>query len=170
MTPAPHWSAIRLQPYRERLALAELARNGFETYCPRLLERLRMPHGRKIDATPLLFPGYIFVAIVLQWYSAHRAPGVIGFLMDGERPARVPDSVIDGLKSRERNGVIALPKKPEPGGRFQMNERLRVRDGPLRGLFGLYAGQAPRDRILVLMDFLGGKQQVEMAAGNVIQV
>jgi hypothetical protein len=30
--------------------------------------------------------------------------------MDGERPARVPDAVIDELKSRERNGIIALPK------------------------------------------------------------
>jgi transcriptional antiterminator RfaH len=161
------WSAVRLQPYRERLALNELALAGYETYCPRILHR-RVAHGRKIDTTPLLFPGYAFVAIVMQWYSAHYAPGVIGFLMDGERPARVPDAVIDELKSRERNGVIKLPDKPKSTKTdFQVGERLRIRTGPLRGLFGLYAGMAPRDRIRVLMDLFGGKQEVEMGVGDV---
>jgi transcription antitermination factor NusG len=109
---------------------------------------------------------------VLQWHAARFAPGVIGLIMDGERPARVPDAVIDGLRSRDRNGVITLPKKSEPGSRvdFQSGERLRIRTGPLRGLFGLYAGMAPRDRIKVLMDLFGGKQEVEMAVGDVIRV
>lgn len=38
---------------------------------------------------------------------------LIGFLMDGERPARVPDAVIDELKSRERDGVITRNMTPE---------------------------------------------------------
>ena len=47
-------------------------------------------------------------------HTARFAPGVIGQIMDGERPARVPDAVIDALKNRERNGTITLPKKPAP--------------------------------------------------------
>ena len=31
-------------------------------------------------------------------HTARFAPGVIGQIMDGERPARVPDNVIDELK------------------------------------------------------------------------
>ena len=46
-------------------------------------------------------------------HTARFAPGVIGQIMDGERPARVPDNVIDELKGREHNGIIALPKKPQ---------------------------------------------------------
>src|SRR5262249_22650938 len=127
----------------------------------------RVAHGRKIETTPLLFPGYAFVAIVMQWYSAHYAPGVIGFLMDGEQPARVPDAVIDELKSRERNSVIKLPDKPKSTKTdFQVGERLRIRTGPLRGLFGLYAGQAPRDRIQILMQILGASRPVEFAVGD----
>jgi transcription antitermination factor NusG len=162
------WSAVRLQPYRQQLALSELARAGFETYAPRIL-RCRHAKGRKIETMPLLFPGYIFVLIVLQWHAARFAPGVIGLIMDGERPARVPDAVIDGLRSRDRNGVITLPKKPEPGSRvdFQSGERLRIRTGPLRGLFGLYAGQAPHDRIMVLMQILGASRPIEFAVGDV---
>src|SRR5262249_4716812 len=110
-----------------------------------------------------------FVAMVLQWHTARYAPGVIGFIMDGVKPARVPDAVITELRARERNGVIQLPKKPEPGSRvdFQAGERLRIKTGPLRGLFGLYAGQAPHDRIMVLMQILGASRPIEFAVGDV---
>jgi transcriptional antiterminator RfaH len=162
------WSAVRLQPHRERLALAELTRAGYETYCPRILHR-RVAHGRRIETTPLLFPNYIFVVIVLQWHTARFAPGVASIIMDGVKPARVPDAVIDELKARERGGIIMLPKKPQlaPDAGFQVNERLRIRTGPLRGLFGLYAGQAPHDRIQVLMQILGAVRPIEFAAGDV---
>ncbi len=47
-------------------------------------------------------------AIVLECYSAHYAPGVVRFLMDVDKPARVPDATIHQLRARERN-VITLP-------------------------------------------------------------
>ena len=164
------WSAVRLQPYREQLALSELARAGFETYAPRILRR-RYAKGRKIETMPLLFPGYVFVLIVLQWHAARFAPGVIGLIMDGERPARVPDSVIDEFRGREHNGVIMLPKKLQlaPGSDFQINDGLRIQTGPMRGLFGLYAGQAPHDRIKVLMQLFGSVRPVEVGVADVIR-
>jgi transcription antitermination factor NusG len=108
----------------------------------------------------------------LQWHAARFAPDVIGLITDGERPARVPDAVIDELKGREGHGLVVLPEKPrlDPRSGFQVNDCLRVQAGPLRGLFGLYAGMAPRDRIKVLMDILGGKQEVEMPVGDVSRV
>jgi hypothetical protein len=36
-----------------------------------------------------------------------------------------------------------------------------VRSGPFIGLDGLYAGMAPRDRIVVLLQILGPKREVE---------
>ena len=47
------WSAVRLEPYRERLALIA-SRAGYETYCPRILRR-RFARGRKVETMPLLF-------------------------------------------------------------------------------------------------------------------
>jgi len=65
------WSACKLQNNRERLALAELARAGFETYCPRVQKR-RFSKGKKIITHPLLFPNYIFV---LNYFAvAHCSP------------------------------------------------------------------------------------------------
>jgi hypothetical protein len=37
--------------------------------------------------------------------------GVIGLIMDGIRPARVADSVIEDIRSRERGGLVELPKR-----------------------------------------------------------
>ena len=105
-----YWAVARLEPHRERVALHHLALAGFATYLPRLRER-RISHGRKIVVTPPLFPGYAFLAVEAQWYAARWSLGVIGLIMDGIKPARVADHIIDDLRKRERNGLIELPKR-----------------------------------------------------------
>ena len=78
------------------------------------------------------------------------------------------DAVISELKGRERNGVIAFPEKPQPA-LFRTNERLQVRTGPLRGCLG-FTWSAPRDRIRISMDLLGGARSIEIAVGDGIKV
>ena len=60
------WCCARIEPFRERLAAHCLGLNGFEIYCPRLREQVRI-RGRKVVRTPLLFPGYAFVLVVSAW-------------------------------------------------------------------------------------------------------
>ena len=125
------WTAARILPRRERLALHCLKLSGFEAYVPRTKER-RIVRGRKVNEITPLFPSYAFVLIELQWHAAHYALGVASLIMDGERPARVPDDVIADLHGRERGGLIKLPPPPKPVAPF----RLRVRSGPLPGSMG----------------------------------
>src|SRR5260370_23149979 len=108
----PYWAAAQLQPQRDGLALHCLRQAGFETYAPRLREQ-RTAQGRKVVRTPLLFPGYLFVFIELQWHTARWAPGVVRLVMNGIGPAAVPDAVIEDLKGRETNGLIDLPRPPK---------------------------------------------------------
>jgi len=91
-----YWSACRLAPHREALALHYLEEvAGYTVYYPRLRDR-RIRHGRRVELRPALFPGYAFVLIRLQqWYAARWAPGTLGLIMDGVGPAKVPDTVID---------------------------------------------------------------------------
>src|SRR5262249_48975008 len=131
-------------------------------YLPRLRER-RISHGRKIEVRPPLFPGYAFVAIELQWHTARWTVGVLGLIMGGISPARVPDSVIAELKGRERNGLIELPK---PRG-LRAGDTVRVLRGPFAGHFALYAGMAPHERVAVLLALLGGQQRVILPKGDV---
>ena len=152
-----YWACARLVPRQEKLALFHLERIGFVTYLPRLREHRRL-NGRKILATPALFPGYCFFVVEAQWHAARSSIGVIGLIMDGLRPARVADSVIDEIRSRERGGLVELPKREE----FRMGEAVRVTHGPLSGQLGLYQQQRGSERVLVLLALLGGQQRVEL--------
>jgi transcriptional antiterminator RfaH len=156
------WCAAQLQPQRDGLALHCLRQAGFETYAPRLREQ-RTAHGRKVTRTPLLFPGYLFVFIELQWHTARWAPGVVRLVMNGVGPATVPDGVIADLKARETGGLIELPRPPK----FRAGDRVRVTSGPFAGHVGLYAGMKPRERVEVLLAILGGAQKVTLAVDAV---
>ena len=49
-----------------------------------------------------------------------------------------------------------------PGG------RVRVTGGPFRGRLGLVAGMAPRDRVIILLSLLGGRQRVILPERDVV--
>lgn len=157
-----YWAAAQLQPQRDRLALHCLKLFGFETYAPRLLDRC-IVHGRKATKTPLMFPGYIFILIEMQWARAQHAPGVSRWVMGGSVPAVVPNAVIDELRAREVGGLIELPAPPK----FQRGDRIRVLRGPFGHHVGLYAGMRPRDRVAVLLQMLGGSRRAELASEDV---
>lgn len=160
----PYWAAAQLSPQRDGLALHCLRQAGFETYAPRLREQ-RTAHGRKVTRTPLLFPGYLFILIQLQWHTARWSPGVVRIVLSGGVPAAVPDSVISALRARETGGLITLPRPPK----YRAGDRVRILHGPFAGHVGLYAGMKPRERIEVLLAILGGSQRVTLAADAVEQ-
>jgi transcriptional antiterminator RfaH len=116
--------------------------------------------GARIEVRPLLFPGYCFVWIELQWHAARWAPGTLGLIMNGAALARVPDAVIAELRGREVDSLIELPK---PRG-LRRGDAVRVIHGPLQGLRGLYEGMKPRERVAVLLQILGDQQRVELPA------
>src|SRR5215813_1718942 len=118
------WACAQLRTQQTRLALHCLGLAGFETYLPRLRDH-RVRGGRRLETSPPLFPGYAFVVIQLQWVDACYAPGVVRLVLDGERPARVPDRIIAELRGRERNGLIELQK---PRG-LRAGDPVRIRQG-----------------------------------------
>ena len=157
-----YWCAARLLPNRERLALHCLGLAGFEAYLPRL-RVARVSHGRKIEIRPPLFPGYCFLLVTLQWHGARWSPGVAGLIMDGLSPARVSDSVIAEIRSRERGGLIDLPR---PSG-LRPGERVRILRGPFSGHLALYAGMTSRERVAILLMLLGGQRRIDLPKGDV---
>ena len=91
--------------------------------------------------------------------------------MNGERPARVPDALITSLHARECNGLVRLPPAPRPvAPLFVAGDQLRVRSGVFSGLHGLFVGQAPHERVCILLNMLGGKRVVEIARTDVSKI
>jgi transcriptional antiterminator RfaH len=169
-----YWAAARLIPQREGLALHCLALRGYEVYVP----RIRVPKARHVHRSfhrpgtppPALFPGYVFIVIEMQWSHANYCPGVIRLIFNGDQPARVPDAIIADIRSRERGGLVDLPKARSggrPGGDLEPGDRVRVRSGPLTGFYGLHVAMKPHERVAVLLQLLGGQREVELARSDV---
>jgi transcription antitermination factor NusG len=160
-----YWACAQIQAAREKLALRCLEDvAGFKIYSPRIPAPARA--RRQGDTDRPLFPGYVFVWIVQQWWQARWSPGVVRLVLDGVVPARVPDQVIDALHKRERNGLIHLPK---PRG-LQAGDQVRVLGGPFVGFAGLYAGMKPHQRVEVLLALLGGHQRVILSKNDIVPV
>jgi transcriptional antiterminator RfaH len=153
---AAYWACALTEAHRERTAIRFLTMGGYTVYCPLL--------GTKRGTVPL-FPGYCFVLIAERgWWTARGTIGVRSIVGAhiGE-PARVPDSVISGLRAREKNGLIQLPQKPG----LRRGDQVRIVTGPFTGHLAIFAGMKPRERVEVLLTLLGSLQRVELARCDV---
>ena len=166
---ADFWACARVCAGRERLAVHCLtAVAGYTIYRPQLIER-RVVRGRKVDITPALFPGYLFVLIVRgQWWDAAHSPGVANLLRNGsgESPAVVSDAIITELRSRERGGYIRLPKAPG----LRRGDRVLIRSGPFADQVALYQGQSGAQRVAVLLALFGGSREVTLSRDAVVAI
>jgi transcriptional antiterminator RfaH len=157
-----YWCCAQTEPKREAAATHFLGLAGYEVYCPRL-RLIRPRRGRKVESRPALFPSYLFVLITAGWWNARWCPGIVKLLANGDALMVVPDGLIEEIKSRERGGLIELPRRDglRPG------EQVRVLQGPFAGHLGLYQGMRPHERVLVLLAVLGGQSRVELAKNAV---
>jgi transcriptional antiterminator RfaH len=157
-----YWACAQIEIQREKLAQQFLKLAGYDVYIPRICEQ-RQRRNRRFEVISPLFPTYAFVVIEQQWHTARRSIGVIGLIMDGVVPARVPDHIIQGLRKREHRGVIKLPAAPK----IHVGDPVRVLGGPLAGQLGLYAGMKPHQRVEILLMLLGSQQRVTLPRDSV---
>ena len=156
------WYAVYTKQGQEGLAEANLRRQGFETYMPRLAGRRQ---ARKIAAVILpMFPRYLFVRVdteTMPWRSINGTIGVSYLVSFGERPAKIADRVIDEIRGREgADGLVRLPGAE----RFRPGEKVEITEGPMREVNGLFTAATEKERVVVLMSLLGRDVPVRIDA------
>ena len=157
------WIVARTEPQREQTARRFLELAGFSVYIPVIRER-RAKGGRRIVQFRPLFPSYALIALENgRWWDARWSIGVAAIIMSGDEPARLSDQIVDEIRGRERNGAVELPRRDG----FKPGDPVKILQGPLQGLCGLYQRQRPHERVLVLLTLLGGAQRVELARAAV---
>lgn len=151
------WFVVRTKSRKEDQALRSLERRGIVAFCPRILE----PVGWTNDwLTVPLFPGYLFVDIVLHaaFHTVSWSPGVKGFVSFGEIPSPIARGVVNFLRQQTGPEGIIRPERA-----FRAGERVCIKRGPFAGLIGIIETPCPeRGRIRVLMDFLRQGTSVEI--------
>ena len=146
--PTMSWLIAVSKPNHEKIAAANLTRQGFEFYYPKLL--IQKPNAKAVERP--LFPRYIFVLAGSVWRSLTGTRGLSYVLMNEGGPQIISDTVINAIKAREdSSGHFQLIAPP----RFVPGDKVKCQEGPLAGLPLIYEGMSGHERAKVLMDFLG---------------
>lgn len=142
------WFAVMTKPRAEALGREHLERQGFEVRLPRIRRERR---GAAIEP---LFPRYLFLRADPDREDLARVRstrGVCGLVRFGATPATVPEPVIDALVARtDAEGLVRLDAPA-----LRAGAPVRIVDGPLAGLQAVFAAEAARERVELLVRLLG---------------
>jgi transcription antitermination factor NusG len=148
------WFAVQVRTQREKRVAQILAERGYEQFLPLCISSRAGSRG-----TEALFPGYLFCRLDL---GDRRTPvvtvsGVIGLVGVGGRPEPVPDSEINSLMSivaaQLPNDCVSFP---------QTGEKVRILQGPLRGVEGILCRVQNEGKLVVGVSLLQRAVSVEM--------
>lgn len=161
-----YWCAVNTQVNAEDKAVFHLVRQGFKVLLPKHLKR--RSHARKVEWVPRpLFPGYLFVEIDPErspWRAIRSTVGIFDVIRFGEKPAPVPNEVIDEIRARQdENGLV----KTHDGGSFKPGDAVRVLQGALGEFEALFESADDRNRVTVLLNMLGRQVRARVSKNAV---
>lgn len=162
------WYVVSTHPHQEERAHANLRRQGYNAWLPRLLRSRR--HARRVDVTSApLFPGYLFVRLDCQaqpWRAIDSTFGVRRILCHGELPRPVERGFVDALKqTTDEHGVVSMP-----GEGLKPGQPLRLLTGPFAERIGTLLRLADKDRVALLLNLLGREVEVVVSRRQVMAV
>lgn len=167
--PAEHgrWVVVNTHPHKEAIAIENLERQDFRTYCPQILRRIR--HARREhDVLRPLFPSYVFVqadVVRHRWRVISSTFGVRTLISCGDQLSFLHDDFIRGLRAREIDGAIVRPEHP-----YMVGQQVKMSGGAFDGLVATIIEMNEKDRLIVLMDLLNRPVKVKVNANNVVAV
>jgi transcriptional antiterminator RfaH len=113
-----------------------------------------------------MFPGYLFAKFV--YLEQHRAVeashGIQGIVHFGNHLATLPENIVSGLRSKvgEEEVVTVDPS-------LKVGQSIEIIEGPFRGLEAVVTQLLPaRERIRVLLEFLGRPVEMEISTTRVL--
>jgi len=147
------WYLVYTKPRQENLAEENLARQGYETYLPRIYQTRRR-NGRHVKTIEAFFPRYLFIKLNTEtdnWAPIRSTIGVSKMVRFDGIPAVVPEPLIQALQSNDdTDGIQNLLQKD-----LKRGDKVTIIDGPLAGYEGIYQQQNSAERVAVLVDLVG---------------
>ncbi|MDA1091462.1 MAG: transcriptional activator RfaH [Proteobacteria bacterium] len=156
-----HWCVVQTHTQSEDKAAFHLKRQGYTVFLPKYLKRRK--HARRIDWVPSpMFPRYLFVAMDPEagnWWSIHSTIGVSNLISFDGRPALVPSEIIDEIMARQDDKGLV---KAHAGCAFKPGDRVKIIDGPLNDLEGLFESLTDKERVTILLNLMGREVKVRV--------
>ena len=165
-TDALQWYCLRSQPKRENIAAKHLRTLlGLEVFAPRIRFRRRTRLGWH-QVTEALFPNYLFARFnaVAMLTRVKYSTGISGIVHFGAKWATLPECEVQRLQAHMQNDELCEIK-----GEIGVGDQVQLAETPFLGLAGVVTQLLPaRERVKVLLEFLGGQHEIEIGARSVV--
>jgi transcription termination/antitermination protein NusG len=161
------WFVLWTQSHCERLVTDQLAAKGFEVFLPTISTWSRQRGVRRMMSLPM-FPGYSFIRHAVDKHSyveILKTRGVVRILGDGwDRLEPVPDTEVAAIQRLVQADVPVFPHAY-----LREGQRVRIVDGPLRGIEGVLLQSKPSKGLLVVsVELLRRSVAVEVDGTQVV--
>ena len=153
-----NWYLIKTKPRQEKKAKQNLENQGYRAFCPMV----------KINnQVVVLFPGYLFVQLnkkTQNWSPINSTKGVSYFVKFGLNFAKVPNSVIEFIKTNQHitAGKLYNLNKFKPG------DKVQISDGAFNNYMAIFKCYKSDERVILLMNLLGHEQSLSIKKESVI--
>ena len=147
-------------PRHEKSIADRLTHQNVETYLP-LYSSVRKWNRRSVEVELPLFPGYVFVKIVITdrvRVLAH--PGVIRLVGFNGNAIAMPDGEVERLRS-----FLAV-WKAEPYPFLTVGKQVRIKSGPFASLEGRIIRRKGKMRLIVSLELIQRAILLEMDAAE----
>ena len=162
----PAWYCLRSQPKHEHIAAARLRiQEEVKVFCPRIRFKRATRQGL-VWVTEAMFPGYLFARFNLA--ELHRqvrySHGVSGIVQFGGWYPTIEDEVLARLKDHTGDADVT-----ELNYQLSQGDQVKIVGGVFVGLEAVVRQVLPaKERVKVLMDFLGTKVEAEVEHAKVL--
>lgn len=158
----PHWYAAYTCARHEKRVAAELYARAVECFLP-LYSSPRRWKDRRVTLELPLFPGYVFVRLVLlERLRVLQIPGVVRLVGFDGRPTPLPDTEIESLRSG-----LSARLRAEPHPFLTVGRRVRITGGPFEGLEGILKKKKSSLRVVVSLSLIQRSVAVDVEATDV---
>jgi transcriptional antiterminator NusG len=156
----------------ERNITERIMRAGMETKFGRILvpteEVVEIKNGQRKTTERRLFPGYVFVEMVMEddtWHLVKHTNKVTGFVGGAKnRPAPISEEEVQKIVSQMQEGT----DKPRHKVEFMAGELVRVKDGPFTDFNGsVEEVNYEKNRLRVSVMIFGRSTPVELEFSQV---
>ena len=145
-----HWYLVKTKSKQEDIAILNLENQNFHVYCPFVLIR---------NKNEVLFPGYIFIQLdkdTQNWSPIRSTKGVLYFVKFGLSYAKIPDSIIEFIKTNELNTAEQLKNM----NKFKSGDKVQITDGVFKNCIAIFKSFKSDERVILLMNLLGQPQEL----------
>ena len=166
-TPTPNdaWYAVWTRSHCERLVADQLSARGFAAFLPEMGMWSKRQGQMHVVPVPM-FPGYLFVRDKMDkhaYIEMLKVRGLVRILEDGwSRLTPIPDGEVQAIERVIESKLPVFPHALHEG------DRVRVKEGPLAGVEGVFvADNAGTGKLIVSVGLLGRGIAVEVDGTSV---